>query len=328
MSDRKEKKVTARAHANIALAKYWGKRDETLNLPFFDSLSINLEDLYTETTAVWNEEDPRDALSINGWEVPAHKLGRIQKMLDTIRAKAGLEGMRCVLTSRNNFPVSTGLASSASGAAAAAVAAAASAGLSLTERELTQLARLASGSGARSIPSGWVRAYAGTEPDGSDCYASSLFPHQYWNLHVFAILVDTKPKRISSAEGMVACQKSPFWDAYMASAKMHADAAQNAIFQKDFSLLREVVHASTSQLHALAATASPSIFYISPKSLEIIEHIHRQSQAVPVCCTLDAGSNVIVICEDVVYPFVKNDIIAFGLPYIQTKVGGGTTIIN
>ncbi len=327
MSEHKEKKVTARAHANIALAKYWGKRDEELNLPFFDSVSINVEDLYTETTAVWNEEDVRDSLSINGWEVPAHKLGRIQKLLDEIRRRAGLEGYRCVLTSRNNFPVSTGLASSASGAAAAAMAASVSAGLSLNERELSQLARIGSGSAARSIPGGWVRAYAGSAEDGSDFYASSLFGQHYWNLHIFAILVDTKPKRVSSTDGMLACQKSPFWNAYMETAKHHADAAQNAIFQKDFSLLREVVHSSTCQLHALAATASPAIFYLSPKSLEIIEHIHRQSQAIPVCCTLDAGSNVIVICEDVVYPFVKNDIIALGLPYIQSKVGGGTTII-
>lgn len=328
MSDHKDKKATARAHANIALAKYWGKRDEALNLPFFDSVSINLEGLYTETTAVWNEDDPRDALSINGWDVPSHRLGRIQTMLDAIRKQAGLEGRRCVLTSRNNFPRATGLASSASGAAAAALAASASAGLTLDEVALSQLARLVSGSGARSIPEGWVRAYAGQADDGADFYAASLFPRQHWDLHVFAIFVDTQPKAVSSSEGMVACQKSPFWHAYMETAKTHADAAQSAIFQKDFALLREVVHASTCQLHALAATASPALFYISPKSLEIIKHIHRQSQAIPVCCTLDAGSNVIVICEDVVYPFVKNDIIAFGLPYMQSKVGGGATLIS
>ncbi len=326
MTDHKEK-ATARAHANIAVAKYWGKRDAELNLPLFDSVAFNIEDLYTETTAVWNEEDPRDALSINGWNVPAQNLGRIQKMLNVIREKAGLGSARCVLTSRNNFQHSTGFASSASGAAAAALAASAAAGLELSEAELTQLARIGSGSAARSIPAGWTRAYAGSAEDGSDFYARSIAPANHWNLHVFAITIDSTRKRMSSTDGMMACTQSPLWNAYVDAAKQHADAAQNAIQQKDFKLLKEVMHESTSLLHAINLTAKPPIFYVTPKSLEFIEHFQRQSQAIPVCITLDAGANVIVLCEEVVYPFVKNDIIALGLPYIQSRIGGGTTLI-
>ncbi len=327
MVDHKEVRATACAHANIAVAKYWGKRNIDLNLPFFDSLSFNLDGLYTETTAVWNDEDPRDALSINGWDVPAQNLGRIQNILNVIREKAGLEGKRCVLTSHNNFPHSTGLASSASGAAAATLAASVAAGLSLSELELTKIARLGSGSAARSIPSGWVRAYAGSQDDGSDFKAVSVFPANHWNLRIFVINVDANPKRISSSEGMLRSQQSPFWNAYLDTAKQHAEAAQRALMQKDFKALKEVVHASTFMMHALAATSNPPILYISPKSLEVIQHFMRQSQAIPVCCTLDAGANVILICEDVVYPFVKNDIIAMGLSYVQTRVGGGTTLV-
>lgn len=328
MTDHKEGRATARAHANIAIAKYWGKRDVELNLPFFDSISFNVDGLYTETTAVWNNEDPRDALSINGWDVPSQNLGRIQNILDVIRVRAGLEGKRCVLTSTNNFPHSTGLASSASGAAAAALAASAAAGLSLSENELASIARLGSGSAARSIASGWVRAHAGTAPDGSDFKASSIFPANHWNLRVFIIQVDARPKRVSSSEGMLRSQKSPFWQAYLETARQHADLAQNALMHKDFKLLKEVVHASTTMMHAVASTANPPIFYITPKSLEVIRHFERQSQAIPVCITLDAGANVVLICDEVVYPFVKNDIIEMGLPYIQTKVGGGATLLS
>lgn len=326
MTEHKDK-ATARAHANIAVAKYWGKRDAELNLPFFDSVAFNIEDLYTETTAVWNDEDPRDALSINGWNVPAQNLGRLQKMLDEIRQRANLGDKRCVLTSRNNFPHSTGFASSASGAAAAAKAASVAAGLDLSEKELTQLARLGSGSATRSIPTGWTRYYAGTAADGSDCYAKSFAPANHWNLYVFAVTIDSARKRVSSTDGMNACMKSPFWNAYLDAAKQHADAAQNAILQKDFKLLKEVMHSSTSLLHAVNLTAKPPIFYATPKTVEFIEHFMRQSQAIPVCLTLDAGANVVIVCEEVVYPFVKNDIIAMGLPYVQSRIGGGTTLI-
>ena len=126
-----ELKAIAKAHANIAVAKYWGKRNTDQNLPFFDSVSFNVEDLTTETTAVWNEDDFRDALSINGWQVPGHTLGRLTRILNTIRSLTGIT-KRCILSSQNNFPLSTGLASSASGYAAAAAASASFACLDAT----------------------------------------------------------------------------------------------------------------------------------------------------------------------------------------------------
>lgn len=321
-----ENKATARAHANIAIAKYWGKRDTELNLPLFDSVAFNVADLSTETTAIWDEDDFRDALVINGWQVPSHTMGRIQRIIDVIREKSG-QTKRCILHSKNNFPLATGLASSASGCAAAALAASKAAGLDLSEQELSSIARLGSGSAARSIPGGWTRWHAGENPDGSDSYAKSIAPAKHWPLHVFVVQVADAPKTVSSSEAMLRCQASPFWNAYLQEAKAAADFAQNAIIQRDFSALTEAMHHNTMMLHALAMTCNPPICYFAPKSIELLQHILRACQAVQVCCTLDAGANVVVLCEEIVYPFVKNDIIALGLPFVQTRIGGGAELI-
>ena len=121
-------RAKARVHANVAVAKYWGKRDESLNLPLFDSVAFNVDGLITETQAHWHNDDTRDALIINGWQVPAQSMGRVERILDKIRDIKGWD-KRCTLQSRNNFPLASGLASSASGSAAAAAAAAAAAGI-------------------------------------------------------------------------------------------------------------------------------------------------------------------------------------------------------
>ncbi|MBQ8037896.1 MAG: diphosphomevalonate decarboxylase [Proteobacteria bacterium] len=318
--------ATAKAHANIAVAKYWGKRDSLLNLPLFDSVAFSVDGLYTETTAVWDEDDFRDELIINDWQVPSHVMGRVQRILDDIRARVGWS-KRCVLRSKNNFARSAGLASSASGCAAAALAASSAAGLELSESQLSSLARLGSGSAARSIPAGWTRWHAGSAPDGSDSYAVTIAPPNHWNLHVFVVQISDDRKSVSSTEAMERCKRSAFWDAYRLEASQAADFAQSAILQRDFDALTKAMHHNMMSLHALCLTCDPPVCYAAPKSLELVQHILRACKAVQVCCTMDAGANVVVLCEGASYPFVKNDIIALGVPFIQTRIGGGARLI-
>ncbi len=322
----KNYRAKARVHANVAVAKYWGKRDESLNLPLFDSVAFNVDGLITETQAHWHNDDTRDALIINGWQVPAQSMGRVERILDKIRDIKGWD-KRCTLQSRNNFPLASGLASSASGSAAAAAAAAAAAGLELRESELSALARLGSGSAARSIPGGWTRWRTGHLDDGSDSFAESFAPADYWNLHVFVIQVTDSQKSVSSSECMNMCMRSPFWNVFVEESKKEADLLQQAVVQRDFASFSAGVHRNMMRLHALTMTCERPVLYFAPKSVEIIQKVLRATQAVPVCCTVDAGSNVIVICEDSACPFIKNDIIALGLPFIQTHVGNGAQIV-
>jgi len=140
-------KATATAHANIALVKYWGKKDDALLLPEAASLSVALDKLLT-TTTVELGDFPSDSLTLDGrTEDPR----RARALLDA----AGIS-LRARIASRNEFPTAAGLASSASGFAALAVAACAAAGLDKSREELSALARLGSGSATRSVPGGWA----------------------------------------------------------------------------------------------------------------------------------------------------------------------------
>src|SRR5690625_7492763 len=156
--------ATARAGANIALVKYWGKRDARLNLPAAGSLSITLADLQTHTTVTADTALARDEFVLDG--VPQNA-GRVSEVLDLVRALAG-RSERCRIESHNSFPTAAGLASSASGFAALVTAAAGSFGLTLPAARLSELARRGSGSAARSIFGGFVEMSAGEREDGSD----------------------------------------------------------------------------------------------------------------------------------------------------------------
>lgn len=320
----KKEIAKARAYANIAIAKYWGKRDESVNLPIFDSLAFNVADLYSETTARWVDEG-EDSLTIDNWSVPPSLMGRTLRILDAIRHEKSWS-KRCILESTNNFPRATGLASSSSGSAAMALAASWAAGLDLSESELSVLARLGSGSAARSIPGGWTRMSAGSDPLGSDAFAHSIAPADHWDLSVFVVKISTLPKAVSSTEAMRTCVKSPFWEAYVEASQEMAKRVEVAVLRRDFPSFAKLCHESCLMLHALSLSAG--ICYFEPESIAILQRVLRQSTAIPVCCTLDAGANVVILCERMVRPFMLNDIMGMGLDYVETRVGGGAELIK
>src|SRR5690606_25295297 len=139
----------ARARANIALVKYWGKADERLKIPAVGSISITLDGLWSETDVRFDPALSADQLELDGRSKP-EQLARVSACLDLVRSRAGVDAPARVI-SRNNFPTGAGLASSASGFAALVGAASAALGLELTPRELSIYARRGSGSAARSV---------------------------------------------------------------------------------------------------------------------------------------------------------------------------------
>ena len=309
---------SAIAHANIAIAKYWGKRNETLNLPWFDSVSFCVECLKTQTSATWSQDFDRDTLWLDGTKMP--DTGHIQRIIDAIRTRKCWDTYHCQVISQNDFPTASGLASSASGCAAAAIAISQSAGLNLSQSELSCLARLGSGSAARSIPSGWVRWFAGNAPDGSDSYATQIAPANHWDLAVFVTQISKSPKNISSRQAMRISQQSPFWNAYLKQASQDADLAQSAIIHRDFSALTQVMHQSALNLHALTLTCQPPICYLQPKSLEILKLILDNCHQIPVCCTLDAGPNVVLLCEPKAISWVREKLQKMEVSFFQTQI--------
>lgn len=287
-------KATALAPANIAVIKYWGRKDDKLRLPANSSISINLSGISTVTTVQFLDGLHEDAISIDGRPVVGVERSRVTAQLDRVRNMAGIH-LSATVESTNNFPKGTGLASSASGFAALSLAASCSAGLSLSERELSVLARLGSGSACRSVPSGFVEWRAGTSDLSS--YAYSLYPADYWDIRDVIAMVGRDAKKVSSTEGHTTVGTSPFYKARLREMPRKIRSIKEALRSRDFSGFGEMAEAEAMSMHATMLTSKPPLIYWMPATLRIMhEIIHWRSDGLESYFTIDAGPNVHVLC--------------------------------
>ncbi len=287
--------AVASAGANIALVKYWGKRDVRLNLPAAGSISITLAELVTTTRLIpLDGSSETDQLSINGMAAPSEKASTVLDLMRDIRGG----GPAFRIESSNNFPTGAGLASSASAFAALVVAADHSLGLDLSEARLSELARRGSGSAARSIFGGFVEMQAGTRVDGSDAIAMPLAEPDYWPLEVVVAITDTGKKSVSSTRGMNhTMQTSPYYPAWVDSVAADLVEARRAIETRDFDLLAEVAEFSALKMHASALAARPGLMYWNPASLACMQEIRDlREKGTGVFFTVDAGPQVKAVC--------------------------------
>lgn len=286
--------ATARAGANIALVKYWGKRDQRLNLPAAGSISITLAGLETRTTVTPDPTLGADCFMLDGVEQAP---GRVGAVLDLMRELAG-STVACRVDSANNFPTGAGLASSASGFAALVVAAAHAFDLGLSERELSELARRGSGSAARSIFGGFVEMDAGRQDDGADAVAHPLLAAEDWPLEVVVAVTDSGGKAVGSRDGMNhTMHTSPYYPAWVATAADDLDAARSAIAERDFEALAEFGEHSALKMHASMLAARPGLIYWKPATLACLHAIRAlRSGGTGVFFTVDAGPQVKAVC--------------------------------
>lgn len=293
--------VRARANANIALVKYWGKRDRALNLPAAGSLSVTLDGLSTTTEVSFGSGD-RDRFWLNGAEVGGATLSRLTTWLDLVRERANIVD-HAEVRSDNNFPTASGLASSASAYAALAVAASKAAHLDLDPRELSILARRGSGSAARSIFGGLVVMRAGSRADGTDAYAEPIeaapgFAERL--AMVVAIVGGGAPKSISSRDAMDHCAAtSPLYAGWLDSVPNDLTAARAALERGDFYGLGEITEGSALAMHAAAIASRPAINYWKPATLLLMDAVRslRHHRNVAAFFTIDAGPHVKVLTE-------------------------------
>jgi len=286
--------ATAQANPNLAFIKYWGNRDNTLRLPMNGSISMNLDGLYTRTTVSFQPSLPFDELIINGHDIRGAGLDRISYILDIIRGMANIHE-RAEVMSENNFPSGAGIASSASAFAALAVAGSKAAGLSLSEPELSRLARRGSGSASRSIPGGFVEWQAGTGDE--DSFAFSIADPNHWNLVDCVAVVSASHKKTGSTEGHFIASTSPLQAARVADAPRRLEICRNAILTRDFNTFASIVELDSDMMHAVMMTSTPALHYWKPASLEVMNYVRQwRMEEIPVCYTVDAGPNVHVIC--------------------------------
>jgi diphosphomevalonate decarboxylase len=286
--------TTAVSYPNIAFIKYWGNHDDALRIPSNGSISMNLAGLTSTTTVAFDPALPSDQLTLNGRPVQGAGLNRAQIILNRVRDMAGLQAYARI-SSENNFPTGAGIASSASGFAALAVAAAAAAGLDLDTAALSRLARLASGSACRSIPSGFVEWLPGV--DDASSYAVSIAPPEHWPLVDCVAVVSQAHKGVTSQDGHRLAGASPLQPARLLDAPRRIELCRKALLERDFDLLAETMEQDSNLMHAVILTTRPPILYWQPATLAVMQAVGEwRRSGLPAAFTIDAGPNVHVIC--------------------------------
>ncbi|HVK72048.1 MAG TPA: diphosphomevalonate decarboxylase [Kofleriaceae bacterium] len=292
--------VTARACANIALVKYWGKRDADRNLPAAGSLSLTLDALTTVTTVRFDPTLAVDEMRLGGAPVSAAVLARTSTWLDRVRAMASID-FRAAIDTVNHFPTASGLASSASGFAALALAASRAAGVALDDAALSRLARVGSGSAARSIHGGFVRMHAGVRADGEDAYATPI--------HAPALAARVRmvvceigggaAKTHGSRDAMEHCaETSPLYAGWLGIVPRDLEAAEDAIAAGDLAALGAIAEHDALAMHAAAIASRPAIIYWQPATLAALAEVRALRAAGRAAwATMDAGPHVKVLTD-------------------------------
>jgi diphosphomevalonate decarboxylase len=287
------KTATAIAHPNIALVKYWGKRDLALNLPAVPSVSLTLDAFRTRTQVVWGVEE--DAVHHDGQPAPARFRTKVLDFLDRIDP----DRPPVMVLTENNFPSGAGLASSASGFAALAVAATRAAGRTDDRTALSILARQGSGSACRSLFGGFVEWRMGSRADGTDSHGIPIAQASYWDVAMVVAVVTEAAKDVSSREGMESSRKtSPFYKAWCDTAAADVEIAKDAIYDRDVEALGRVMEHSTMKMHATMMAGSPSLLYWLPGTVAVLGEVKAlRAQGIGAWATMDAGPQVKVLCR-------------------------------
>lgn len=336
-----------RCPSNIALVKYWGKRD--FQKPMNQSLSFVLQNSYTEMSVeLFKGGEQNLEFYLDG---VAHEFGdRIESYLAQLAVRMQwIEDYHFRIHSRNSFPHSAGIASSASSFGALA--------LCLAElhfaisgkepdtpdlwRKASELARLGSGSACRSIYPGFsIWGKAQLFEACSDEYAIPLsegINPMFYNLRDAILIVDSGIKEVSSTMGHLLMNDHIYQPSRIEQAHQNLNELYLALLTGNKENFIEVVESEALSLHALMMTSRPSYLLLKPNTLELIDHIRRfrEKTRIPVCFTLDAGPNIHLLYfkknETDVKTFIEAELLAFceNRNWIDDRIGKGPErIIN
>jgi diphosphomevalonate decarboxylase len=282
--------ATAIAQPNIALIKYWGKRDLEQNLPAVGSISITLRDLYTRMNVRFDDGLAGDSLIVNESAAPA-MLPRLAACLDRV---VGSDRPCAEITSTCNFPIAAGLASSASSFAALVVAAAAAAGKPFDTETLARLAGHASGSAARSLYGGYVELANGDE----GIRVAEIRAADTWPLGVVVAVTEPGPKPVGSTEAMeISRRTSPFYRDWIERQDEDLATARAAVAARDFGGLAAIAEHNCLKMHSIMWASRPPVVYWNAATMRCLQAVRRlQGRGVDVFFTIDAGPQVKAVC--------------------------------
>ncbi len=290
--------ATTRTGSNIAFIKYWGVADASINIPLNNSISMTLAEAHTTTTVTWDAAGAlaQDQITLDGRQPDAASVRRIVDHLDRLRALAGVD-YHATVVSENNFPMASGIASSASGFAALTVAGCRALGLDLGNTRMSAIARRGSGSASRSLFGGFVEWEQGH--DDATSIARQLYPSSHWSLYDIVAVVSSAAKHVSSANGHGLAATSPLNPGRIASLDATLHEVRQAITNRDIAQLGPVIEEDALAMHGVMMTSNPSLFYWQPGTVEVMRAVRvwREHDQLAAYFTIDAGPNVHVICE-------------------------------
>ncbi|MBO1199598.1 diphosphomevalonate decarboxylase [Staphylococcus simiae] len=287
----------ARAHTNIALIKYWGKKDEQLIIPMNNSISVTLDKFYTETKVTFDQQLSEDQFILNGNKMTGKELTKISEYMDIVRQRANTTDY-AMIESDNFVPTAAGLASSASAYAALAAACNQALSLNLSDKDLSRLARIGSGSASRSIFGGFAEWEKGYNDETS--YAHTIDANHFEDdLAMIFVVINNQSKKVPSRYGMSLTRNtSRFYHYWLDHIEEDLNDARQAIANKDFKRLGEVIEENGLRMHATNLGATPPFTYLVQESYDVMALVHACRQAgYPCYFTMDAGPNVKILVE-------------------------------
>lgn len=328
-------KTSAITNANIALVKYWGKRNQELMLPYNSSISMTTEGVFTHTTVDFDKNYAEDIFILNKKEF---KTGSeeydkyVKRFLNFVR-KISRTDLKTKIVSINNFPSAAGLASSAAGFAALATAVNKALNLDLPKKDLSMMARRGSGSATRSIFGGFVEWKKGTKEDGLDSFAEQIAPSEHWkDFRMIVGITSITEKKVRSRAGMAQTVKtSPYYKSWIESVDNDLTKVREGILTRNFKLVGETAEENCLKMHATMITTKPSIIYWNTGTIQIIQSVLQwRDEGLEVYFTIDAGPQVKILClkkdiEEVEKRLKKIRLLEH---VIITRPGGGTRIVN
>lgn len=337
--------------SNIALVKYWGKKvGYAQQIPENSSISFTLNNCKTITTLTFVKKENQDTFSFELFFEGKTKKDfkpKIQQFFERVLIYLPfLKNYHFIIDTKNTFPHSSGIASSASGMAALAL------NLMSLEKvlnpEMTEdyfyqkasfLARLGSGSACRSVKGSVVVWGTHNNIKGSSNLFGVEFPNtihdNFKNFQDTILLVDKGEKQVSSTIGHDLMHNHPFAERRFIEAHENLKNLINVFESGNLEKFIKIVESEALTLHAMMMTSIPYFILMKPNTLEIINAIwkYRNETKIPVCFTLDAGANVHVlypkISKEKVLQFIKDELVGYcqNGQYICDEIGIGSQIL-
>jgi len=300
-----------KSYANIAIIKYWGKKDPIKMIPATSSISLTLENLFTETEisfitreeAIEKTGQASDLLYINGELQNEEQIKKITKVVNLFRDD---RNQLVKIDTTNNMPTEAGLSSSSSGLSAAIKACNKLFDKNLSREELAQISKFASGSSSRSFfgPIGmWDKNTGEVSEVKTDL-----------KLAMIVLVLNEEKKIISSRKGMALCMEtSTSFDEWIRQSEIDFENMKKYLSEGDFSKVGDLTEENALRMHETTKNANPPFTYLTEKSFEAMEYVKELRKQGERCYfTMDAGPNVKVLCLEEDFERLKD---IFGKKY-------------